>query len=196
MFVTRDDLLEEVKYGRMTPDHAEAEAACLGLGPLAAVPDPQKFDSMAEPWWTLPMTITWIVWRDEREVLENYDPYRLECFDWIYRKWRIGFEGEIYEGHFLEQRNSATLPRLALAMLLDTAAAQSRQPLFTFKEAEKRLWNALQDNQLQATGIPPDGERRVTIPDFEWRDLKPYEERGRDVVRYEAISRQGYNDVA
>ena len=30
----RDDLIEEVKFGRMTPEQAEAWAARLGLGPL------------------------------------------------------------------------------------------------------------------------------------------------------------------
>jgi hypothetical protein len=194
MAITRDDLFEEVKYGRMTSDQAEAEAARLGLDPLAAVPDPQKFDPMAEPWWTLPMTVAWIVWRDEQDVLENYDPYRLEWLDWIFRKWRVGPEGPVHKGHFLEQRKPATLSRLAISYYLD--ATQRRGNPVTFKEAEKSLWNALQDNQLQATGIPPDGEKRVPIPDFEWRDLKPYEERERDVVRYEAISRRGYNDVA
>ena len=184
MAITRDDLFEEVKYGRMTPGEAEAEAARLGLAPLAAVPDPQKFDPMAEPWWTLPMTVAWIVWRDDREVLENYDPYRLEWFDWSYRAWRIGFEGAIHEGYFLEQRTPATLPRLALSIHFDTVPGQSRENLVTFGEAEKSLWNALQDSQLQATGIPTDGEKRVPIPDFEWRDLKAFEEGERDVVRY------------
>jgi hypothetical protein len=194
MSIARDDLIEEVKYGRMTP--AEAEAERLGLGPLASVPDPQKFDPMSEAWWTLPMTVAWIVWRNDRDVLENYDPYRLEWFDWIYHKWRTGFEGAIHEGHFLEQRKPVTLPRLALSVCLDTVAAQSRENLVTFEEAEKSLWNALQDNQLQATGIPADGEKRVQIQDFEWRDLKAFEERERDVVRYEAISRRGYNNIA
>lgn len=196
MSVTCDDLIEEVKYGRMTPAEAEAEAARLGLRPLAPVPDAQKFDPMAEPWWTLPMTVAWIIWRNDWKVLENYDPYRLEWFDWIYREWRIGFEGDIHEGYILEQRKPATLPRLALSIHFDTFADQSRKKLLTFSEAEKFLWNALQDSQLEATGIPTDGEKRVSIPGFEWRDLKAYEERECDVVRYEAISRQGYNSIA
>ena len=54
----------------------------------------------------------------------------------------------------------------------------------------------MQDNQVQATGIPADEEKRVSIPDFEWRDLKVFEEKERDVVRYEPLSRKGYNTVA
>jgi hypothetical protein len=196
MATTRDDLFEEAKYGRMTPAEAEAEAARLGLAPLAAAPGAQKFDPMIEPWWTLPMTVAWIVWRNDRDVLENYDPYRLAWFDWIYREWRIGFEGPIHEGYFLEQRKPATLPRLALSIHFDILDGQSRENLFTFEEAEKSLWNALQDDQLQATGIPTDGEKREHIPDFEWRDLKAFEERERDVVRFEPLSRKGYINIA
>ena len=64
----------------MSPDEAEAEAARLGLPPLASQPDPNKFDPMDEAWWTLPMTIAWIAWRNHTEVLDCYDPFRLACY--------------------------------------------------------------------------------------------------------------------
>jgi hypothetical protein len=99
----RDDLIEEVKFGRMSPEEAEAEAARLGSGPLATSPDPQQYDPRAEPWWTLPMTVVWIARRRMRDVLENYDPYLLQSWHWIYREWRNGFEGPTFKGHFLEQ---------------------------------------------------------------------------------------------
>lgn len=64
-----DDLIEEAKFGRMSPAAAEAEAARLGLPPLASSPDPKQCDPMVEAWWTIPMTIAWIMWRNaERKV--------------------------------------------------------------------------------------------------------------------------------
>jgi hypothetical protein len=64
------------------------------------------------------------------------------------------------------------------------------------RDAESLLWTALQTNQLQATGIPIGQTQRKLIPDFEWRDLKAVEERGRDIVRYDRNAGQGYHDVA
>ena len=58
--LSRDELIEEVEYGRMSPAEAEAEAAKLSLGPLAATPDPRQFNPMDEVGWTLPMTVAWI----------------------------------------------------------------------------------------------------------------------------------------
>lgn len=33
------------------------------LAPLLVFPSLKKIYPMAEPWWTLPMTVAWIVWR-------------------------------------------------------------------------------------------------------------------------------------
>jgi hypothetical protein len=43
------------------------------------------------------------------KVRQWWDAYRTECWDWHFRQWRIGPDGSIYEGHFLEQRSRATL---------------------------------------------------------------------------------------
>lgn len=44
----RDDLIEDVRYGRLSPEVAEAEAARLGLEPLATKPDAACFNVMGE----------------------------------------------------------------------------------------------------------------------------------------------------
>src|SRR5690242_18078882 len=97
----RDELIDEVKFGRLSPLEAEAEAARLGLEPLAPRPAPSQYNPLGEPWWTLPMTVAWIAWRNALEVLENYDPYLLECWHWVFREWRNGPDGPIFKGHFL-----------------------------------------------------------------------------------------------
>lgn len=192
----RDDLIEGVKYGRMSPADAEAEAARLGLKPLASRPDPKKFNAMGEAWWTLPMTVAWISWRDPQRVLDWYDPYRAECFDWHYTEWRLGPDGPVFKGHFLNERQRATLVSLSLSERYDIATGRKCTGTTAVGEAKAQLKTALQENSLQATGIPNNGERRVVIPDREWRDLKWIEERGRDFARYGLLSVAGYSDVA
>jgi hypothetical protein len=187
----RDDLIDEVKYGRMTPAEAEAEAARLGLEPLASRPDPKKFNVMGEAWWTLPMTVAWIAWRDPQRVLDWYDPYRAECLDWHYREWRLGPDGPVFKGHFLNERQRATLVLLSLSQ----TGRKNPGPM-TVEEAKTRLQRALQENTLQATGIPNNGAQRIVIPDHEWRDLKWTEEKGRDFARYGLLSVAGYSDIA
>jgi hypothetical protein len=80
--VRRDDLIEDVKYGRMTPGEAEAEAVRLGLGPLASKPDRLSFNPTGETCWTLPMAVAWIAWRSPDWVREVWDAYRRECWGW------------------------------------------------------------------------------------------------------------------
>jgi hypothetical protein len=56
-FGPRDELIDKVQHGKLTPAQAEAEALRLGLGPFAKCPDPDRFDPMAEAWWSLPMAV-------------------------------------------------------------------------------------------------------------------------------------------
>jgi hypothetical protein len=58
--ITRDAM---VQRGEMTPADAESEAKRQGLGKLASEPDPNDYDPMREPFWTLPMTVAWIAYR-------------------------------------------------------------------------------------------------------------------------------------
>ena len=108
----RDELLDAVQYGRMKPEEAETKLEELGLPPLARQPDPAMFNPMSEVWWTLPMAVSWIAWRSHEDVRSVWDDYRLECSDWLYREWRVGFEGPIHRGHFLETRKTATISHL------------------------------------------------------------------------------------
>ncbi len=192
----RDDLIDEVKYGRITPAEAEVEAARLGLEPLASRPDPKKFNVMGEAWWTLPMTVAWIAWRDPQRVLDWYDPYRAECLDWHYTEWRLGPDGLVFKGHFLNERQRATLVALSLSEKYDIATGRKSAGPMAVGEAKARLHKALQESSLQATGIQNNGAQRIVIPDREWRDLKWVEEKGRDFARYGLLSVAGYSDIA
>jgi hypothetical protein len=134
----REDLIENVEYGRMTPDEAEAEAARLGLAPLVTAPDPNAFDPMSRTWWTLVMAIAWISWRSPDKVREFWDDYRRECWDWHFRELR---DGE--RRYFLKQREPATLSRLVFEADYDKVL-QGLVPAewISVEEAKASLWNA------------------------------------------------------
>ena len=193
--LSRDQLIEEVKYGRMSPAEAEAEASKLGFGPLAATPDPRQFNPMDEVGWTLPMTVAWIAWRDPQKLLQFYDPYLAQCFDWHFRKWRIGFSGPIYEGHFLNERPSATLSHVSLLEHINIVAEPKGDRVPKVREAKATLWEAMQDSRLEATGLPSLDLPRGAIPAREWHDLEAIEERGRDTLRRGLTSLTGYTKI-
>jgi hypothetical protein len=195
--VLRDELFEAVQYGRMTPDEAEARAKQLGWAPLAEKPDPALFNPMGETWWTLPMAVAWIAWRAHTDVLDMWDTYRLECSDWHFRRWRID-DGPIHEGHFLEPRKAATLSQLALWEIDRSVHGMIPVAAVSVQNAKAKLWKALGENAMRATGINTESRQRVEISDYEWRDLEDFEENGRDVVRTRdgrLVSARGYDDL-
>ncbi len=193
-----DALIEEVRYGRMTPEEAEAEATRLGLPRMAAVPDPASYNPMGETWWTLVMAIAWISWRSPTQVCQFWDDYRRECWDWHFREWRIGPDGPVHAGHFLEQREPATYSRLSLAGRHDEVHSLVPENWIAVADAKARLWKALGENVMQATGIDRQRGERTVIPEHGWRDLEIFQEDKRTVlfVRKEAaFGVGGYHDV-
>lgn len=196
---SRDEIFDAVQHGRMTPDEAEAAAKRLGCAALANNPDPALFNPMGETWWTLPMAVVWIASRTHTEVLEVWDSYRLECADWHYREWRLGFDGPFHAGHFLERRKPATLRNLVISEIYDSAHGATSAGSTCVRDAKAKLWKALGENVLQATGINTESRQRVEIAAYEWRDLEDFEENGRDVVRARdgrTMSARGYDDLA
>lgn len=194
----RDELFDALHYGRTTPEEAEAEAKRLELAPLAEQPDPVNFNPMEEPWWTLPMVVAWIAWRSPAEVRDVWDDYRLRRCDWQFRKWRVGFDGPIYDGYFLEYWKPATLASLALTEIFRKTHGTLPKDAISIRDAKAKLWKALSEGAIQATGRKQLASRAV-IPEYEWRDLVDFEERGRDVVRqgvHGTVELSGYNDLA
>ena len=195
----RDQLFDAVHYGRMTPEEAEAAAKHLGCAALADNPDPGLFNPMGETWWTLPMVVAWIAWRTPTDVLNVWDQYRLECSDWHFQEWRVGFDGPIHMGHFLETRKAATLSYLAISEIFSSVPDTAPAAPLSLKTAKARLWKALGENALKATGISTVSRQRVEIANYEWRDLEDFEENDCDVVRVrdgKLVSSRGYDDLA
>ncbi|MGH9553226.1 MAG: hypothetical protein ACRD3W_27850, partial [Terriglobales bacterium] len=170
----------------MTPNNAESEAKRLGLGPLASESNPNDYDPMGEPFWSLPMAVAWIAYRTQDAVRNWWDEYRKEFSVWRYQEWRVGPDGPIHQGHFLEKRPEATLALLKMAEVWPGQIG-----LMSIAEAIDAPWFALRSGRLEATGIDEDTARRVPIPAEQWHDLTWFEEKGRDVIRAEL--KPGYN---
>ena len=173
----RAELIGQVETGQLSIADAEAEALRRKLGSLASVPNPDTFDPAREVHWSLSMTVAWIAYRDIQKVREQWNEYRLECWDWHGRRWRQGIDGPIYEGAVLEQRSRATLPRLGL---YDSFQEATGEPVsfMTIRDAREALWIALQTDCFTATAIHHRTDARQVIQPMEWYELEGYEAHG------------------
>jgi hypothetical protein len=195
----RDEIAEALQYGRMKPEEAEARLKELGLPPLAPQPDPATFNPMREVWWSLPMTVAWIAWRNSADVRDAWDAYRREQSFWIFERWRVGFDGPVHEGYNLKPGEPATLSRLALTEIYRRREGTLPKEAISIKDAKASLWTALSLGALEATGKPIRSGPRIIIPEQEWRDLVDVERDGRDVVQQSRVgidALSGYMDLA
>lgn len=151
---TRDNLFDRLQRGELNISEAEAQAAAGGVGPLRDVPAPDAFHPETETFWNLPMAVAWVAWRSFARVTEYWDEYRVNCWDWHFKKWRLGPDGPIHEGWFLEQRAPATLIVLALAEGYQSSHESRPKGPMDVEVARVALWDALEEGLLRATGFP------------------------------------------
>jgi len=188
----RDDLIERVRRGEMTTEDAERRATELGLTPLISSPNQNDFDPLAEPFWSIPMALAWIMTRDANSVLEMWDRWRAEKEFWSWSRWQVP-GGPIYEGHWIKTSGPAGLINLSMA----SAVWQTEGKLVISRmDATAELLKALQAGTIGATGIPTVGAPRTLISAYHWRDLDLYEEKDRIVVRTNRGLGTGYDDLA
>ena len=190
----REMLFERAKYGEISGEEADAEAVRLGLGNLSRKPGPTEFRPEAETYWTLPMAVAWIAYLDLDEVREWSAPYRAECLDWQWQRWRIGYDGPVYEGWHLEQRHKPTLSLLGLSSIYD-AVADDRELAMPVSDARAALWVALREGFFAATGIDTESGRRVEIPALEWHELVPVEAKEESDEVRRGLLGGGYREV-
>jgi hypothetical protein len=112
---TRDTLLDLVRRGQFPPDEAEREAIRRGIGPLASKPDPFKFDPEGMPWWSLPMALAWIAWRNTDSVREHCAEYSENWSHWVPGSWNVptsdGTGFERIDGYELKSVHQSTAAR-------------------------------------------------------------------------------------
>jgi hypothetical protein len=123
--------------------------------------DPSSLDPMTEPWWTLPMAISWIIWRTPDEVRTEWRKYDEEFRD-------------------LNRLPDGTRPGSGLRSLYDILNstyddALPRTFIVEGRPACDDLWRRLKDGELVANGIPVGSEGRRIITSMEWLDLDSFD---------------------
>lgn len=192
-FQIRNNLIQKARYGEITGDQADAEAKRLGLGSLSQEPVCDKFRPEAEAYWTLVMSVAWIVYRDLEEVRKWSLPFREECFDWRWQRWQLGFDGPIHEGWLLEQRGRPNLGGLQIGAAYEEAA-KGKRPIMPVSIAKEALWQGLHEGLFAASGISSQTGKRTEIPALEWHELVDVHVDGSDEVRFGALG-HGYREV-
>lgn len=192
-FDRRNEIISLARYGKISPEEAEAEAASKGWKPFAFQPEMPAFDPMRESRWTLSMAIAWIAWRDIGLVRENSLKFSSECWHWYFREWNEATNGEREliprAGWFLESWLEPTA--IKLLMQERWLKRQNRLPptaCMSVVEAEEALWVALGDARVTADAVDSGG-KPVDIPAREWSYLKLFEDGKRDILKYDALDR-------
>jgi hypothetical protein len=170
-------LLKRISEGAITPQEAEQQALAEGLGPLLIQPDPAKFDPLREPFWTIIMTLVWIMVRSPDEVREVWDAFRCGHMDWHHHDENGQWS--------LRQRRPVDLKRLKLFYNLQPAFDQQVAFKMSVDEALRLLRRELQSGTIEATGIFVGSMRRERIAPVLWCDLKAFSHREQDYVTTE-----------
>jgi hypothetical protein len=108
-------------------------------------PDPNDFDPLAEPWWTLPMVASWAIWRTADAVRDAWPKYRRE----------------------LRHLNPEVSSAGQLPAAMEVFFSGDKEGV----TARDRMWRALQMGELITTGLPAGSASRVKIDPSEWNDL-------------------------
>jgi hypothetical protein len=153
----RDDLIEQLFRGEISPNRAVTEAKQLGLPPLYGDADPSIFDPMGEMFWTPLMAVAWIAFRDVDLVRRSADEYRSTCTHLV----------PLGKGRYLIE----TVPP-ASRRTLDIRLAARRLPKETIEWAIASLLAALTEGRIEASGLSSPNSERATINRLQWIDLR------------------------
>ena len=185
----RQKILKRVRDGEITPEQAEAEAAKLGLKPLARTPGPTALDPMREVWWTLAMAAAWIVWRTPHAVRRVWPAYLFGIWEWYGPiVLRIPVDQPQTEAmasrrlakgtpeSFRDVKSYRLMQRTEPALDEVFLRAAKRLPSYgpvkvAGGEAHDDLWRKLQGGELIAEGIERGQSKRASIRRVEWIDL-------------------------
>jgi hypothetical protein len=182
----RDEIIDKVQRGEMSPSEAQALVTERKLQPLKREPDLTEFDPLNEPDWTLLMAVTWIAYHSSDYVRKVWDKYREKCWNWSpCTRWRApspdGRSFVDYKGHFLKQETDASFEQLCLEEIVsllgppvpdDGSGVVKRHCV---RPAREGLEKALREGTITATGLPLSESIRKPIAAFEWHDLTMFD---------------------
>jgi hypothetical protein len=164
---TREHFFSAVAKGEIVPNSADKLLAAAGFEPLYAAPDLDEFHPENEPYWTLAMTVAWMVWHTIEAVTNVWEPFVSKCRYW----GESSGPGQLKPGFVLEQSKPRSLNWLRLSEAAEEMSGDDSASM-TVKEARETLWRTLQDPSagLSATAIKCGN--RIEIPSIEWQDLE------------------------
>jgi hypothetical protein len=146
---------------------------------MAEIPEPDKFDPMVEPWWTLAMAAAWIIWRRPNAVRQAWPKYRNEVEKPIDEPIRgadlfqARIEGKQTAFGPVSDHNRGHLPEVTLFDVL--VAYDQDTSLMTGEQARLEMWRRLGAGELPAVGIPQGSIKQVSIRASEWVELDHFD---------------------
>lgn len=188
-------LIGMVGEGKLTRWQAERAARRLNWKPLASKPRDEHFDPLCQKEWTLPMAGAWIAWRSVDQVRVWWDEYATRCWYWHHRPWRVGVDGDVHHGAFLEAGSRPTMCRLRMAGIDEHLGFPS--VVKPVSKAVEELLDQLRDGVLVACGKNLETCEREEIPAGAWRNFTLIERHDDDmlVAVPQATSGRGYRSI-
>lgn len=158
----RDQILTKVRLGELTPKEAEELARSKGLEPFATQPDHRAHAPSKKPYWTLAMTLAWIVYRDTKKVMEWDNEFRRGWLEW--RPQGTGHEIDsvtLADGKRFEEWGAFP----------DDLGKPPQKRQSDIDNAKAELWAKLQDGTLAASGLSIAQGERIPIGPESWIEL-------------------------
>jgi len=168
----RQSILERFRRDEITREEADAEARACGFASLEARPDPSEFDPLAEPFWTVPMALAWIIYGSADSVRELMESYRAGCLVWRHTgDWPA--DGELSTGWRKERKEIFELlppERMDIFDVTNNASRKEDQNSLakTGPIAREEFWRAMELRTLIAEGIATGQTSHKPIRDAEW----------------------------
>jgi hypothetical protein len=158
----REQILTKVRLGKLQPEEAEELARSKGLEPFAKRPDHRVHDPFKKPYWSLAMTLAWIVYRDTKKVMEWDNEFRR---GWL--EWRP--QGS---GHEIDPVKFADGKRFEeWGAFPDNLGKPPQKRQSDIDNAKAELWAKLRDGTLTASGLSMAQGKRISIGSESWIEL-------------------------
>ena len=181
----RVNLIGLAQDGIVSGDELEALARTWGIRPFAQKPSEEEYQPQRYPYWTLPMVITWIAFRDMDAVREQINDYRKASWDWQRAERRIPIDGGKFWHTVIADELVSDRPASVADLSLKEALAEAQDDhgkIVSIKSAREALWTNLALGKLTASALDAFGSI-TTVPAHEWPYLDlAYELAGPDYV--------------
>jgi hypothetical protein len=154
-------ILRRFRNGELTREQAEAEGKVAGFPTLEFQPDPAGHNPLKEYYWTLPITLEWIIYRSIDRVRRLMESFRAGSL-----VWRSITQGAS------EQKLLPPFRKSVVDIVNDAEEMPEReQQEATGIEARDDLMRRLKAGDLESFGIRPGETEHSSIPSIAWETI-------------------------